>query len=132
MLTYEVQYRCYLSELHHDLPFIHYRYRKSGKIFWEHSDRVPIDQFAAEHWKNEYYDGKAVRMTLYNRMRIMRDILDRDYKGNLKNYVKAMVEFEIMSDLIDNEEDYDAQEICLSFVTDGWERTTVRVKNAGA
>ena len=71
-------------------------------------------------------------MTLYNRMRIMRDILDREYKGNLKNYVKAMVEFEIMSDLIDNEEDYDAQEICLSFVTDGWERTTVRVKNAGA
>ena len=55
---------------------------------------------------------------------------DKEYNGNLRNYVRAMVEFEIMSDLIDKEEDYDTREISLSFVTDGWERTTVRLKGS--
>ena len=67
-------------------------------------------------------------MATYNRVRTMREILDKEYNGNLRNYVRAMVEFEVMSDLIDKEEDYDTREISLSFVTDGWERTTVRVK----
>lgn len=58
----------------------------------------------------------------------MREIIDRKYGGSLKNYVRAMVEFEIMSDLIDREEELDTLQISLSFVIDGWERTTVRLK----
>ena len=87
-----------------------------------------LDQFASEYWKDKYYDDDLSRMATYHRVHTMREILDKEYGGNLRGYVKAMVEFEIMSDLIDKEEDYDTREISLSFVTDGWERTTVRVK----
>lgn len=128
MLTYEVQYKCYLSELYPNLPFIRYRYRRSEKVFWEKKAQAYLDQFASEYWRNEYYDEDPSRMATYNRVRTMREILDKEYDGNLRNYVRAMVEFEIMSDLIDKEEDYDTHEISLSFVTDGWERTTVRLK----
>lgn len=129
MMTYEVQYKCYLPELYVSyIPIIKYRYRKSGSVFWEKRDTVVIDQFAAQHWKKEYYTESPERMVTYDRMRTMQEIIDKRYNGNLKNYVKAMVEFEIMSDLIDKEEEYETLEISLSFVTDGWERTTVRVK----
>lgn len=128
MLTYEVQYRCYISNLYPNLPFIRYRYRRSGKLFWEKKEQVFFDWFASEYWKTEYYDENVNRISAYNRVRIMRRILDNKYGGSLKNYVRAMVEYEIMSDLIDKEEDYATQEICLSFITDGWERTSVRLK----
>ena len=131
-MIYEVQYKCCLSEFYPELPLIRYRYRRSGRFFWEKKLSAYLDRFASEHWQNEYYDEDPDRMTAYNRVRTMREILDKEYGGNLKNYVRAMVEFEIMSDLIDKEKDCDTREISLSFLTDGWEETTVRVENAGA
>ena len=129
MTTYEVQFKCYLPEVYVSrVPVIKYRYRRNGKVFWEKKDIVAIDHFASQYWKKEYYGEDPSEMPTYNRVRTMREILDKEYNGNLRNYVRAMVEFEIMSDLIDKEEDYDTREISLSFVTDGWERTTVRLK----
>lgn len=128
MITYEIQFKCYLPEVYVSrVPVIQYRYRRSGNVFWEKKDIVAIDHFALRYWKKEYYDEDQNKMAAYNRVRIMREILDKEYNGNLRKYVRAMVEFEIMSDLIDKE-DYDTREISLSFVTDGWERTTVRLK----
>lgn len=98
------------------------------KSFWEKKEQVFFDWFASKHWKAEYYGKNIDRIAVYNQVRIMRRILGNEYGGSLKNYVRAMVEYEIMSDLIDKEEDYETQEICLSFITDGWERTTVRLK----
>ncbi len=127
MLTYEVQYKCYLSALYPGLPIIRYRYRRSGKVFWEEKGEVPIDHFAAGHWMGAYYDDDLSRMGMYDRVRIMREILDEEYNGNLGEYVRSMVEFWIMNDSAVEEETHDIREISLSFVTDGWERTTVRL-----
>ena len=129
MTTYEVQFKCYLPEVYVSrVPVIKYRYRRNGKVFWEKKDIVAIDHFASQYWKKEYYGEDPSEMPTYNRMLTMREIIDREYGGSLKNYVRAMVEFEIMSDLIDREEELDTLQISLSFVTDGWERTTVRLK----
>lgn len=131
-MTYEVQYKCYLSEclpgLYNSyIPIIKYRYKKSGQVFWEKKDSTVIDHFAAQYWKKEYYNNRSPEaMVTYDRMHTMREILDKQYGGKLRNYVKAIVEFEIMSNLIDKEEERDTLEISLSFLTDGWERTTVR------
>lgn len=129
MITYEVQFKCYLPEVYVSrVPVIQYRYRRSGKVLWEKKDIVAIDHFASQYWEKEYYDEEPNEMVAYNRMLTMREIVDKKYGGSLKNYVRAMVEFEIMSDLIDREEELDTLQISLSFVTDGWECTTVRLK----
>lgn len=83
------------------------------------------------HWKREYYDGRLVVPNLmpeHERMCIIRDVINNEYDGSLKNYVKAMVEYEIMSELIEQSGDYETMEISLSFVTNGWKRTTVRLE----
>lgn len=127
MATYEVQYKCYLCKLYPNLPFVRYKYRRSGSVFWEKQRRTYIDQFAFEHWKNEYYNDNINEIATYDRVRIMRDILDKEYNGDLRNYMKAMVEFEITNDLIDKEDD-NTREISLSFVTDGWQRISIKLK----
>lgn len=131
METYEVMYKCCLPDYCHSVvPEIHYKYRKCGKFLWK-KKRVDIDRFAMRHWKREYYDNRLVvanLMPVHERVYIMRDILNNEYSDSLKNYVKAMVEYEIMSELIEQSEDYETMEICLSFVTDGWKRTTVRLE----
>ncbi len=132
MTTYEVMYKCCLPDCYHSVvPEIRYKRRKSGKLLWK-KKRVDIDCFAMRHWK-EYYDDSlklvvANSMPVYERVYIMRNILNNEYDGSLKNYVKAMVEYEIMSELIEQSEDYETTEICLSFVTNGWQHTTVRLK----
>lgn len=129
MTTYEIMYKCCLHDYYHSVvPEIHYKYRKSGNLLWK-KKRVDIDRFAMRHWKKEYYDDRLVvasSMPVHERVCIMRDILDNEYGGSLKNYVKAMVEYEIMIELIEQSEDYETTEIFLSFVTNGWQRTTVR------
>lgn len=130
MATYEVMYKCCLPDYCHSVvPEIHYKYRECGKFLWK-KKRVDIDRFAMRHWKKEYYDNRLVvpnLMPVHERVYIMRDILNNEYSDSLKDYVKAMVEYEIMSELIEQSEDYETTEICLSFVTNGWKRTTVRL-----
>lgn len=131
MTTYEVMYKCYLPVCCYSLvPQIYYKYRKCGKILWK-KKRVDIDRFAMRHWKKGYYDGRLVVPNLipeHERMCIIRDVINNEYDGSLKNYVKAMVEYEIMSELIEQSGDYETMEISLSFVTNGWKRTTVRLE----
>lgn len=129
MMTYDVQFKCYLPEIYVcRVPVIGYRYKQSNKVFWEKKDTVAIDHFASMYWGKEFYSENLNDMDTYNRMLTIREIIDKKYGGSLKNYVRAMVKFEIMSDLIDREEELDTLEISLSFVTNGWEHTTVRVK----
>ena len=85
-----------------------------------------LDQFSRHHWREEYYPDGDGSMLTYNRLTTMRKILDEKYHGYLRNYVKAMVEYEIMNDVIEREKDLDAVEVALSFITDGWEQTSVR------
>lgn len=131
MTTYEVMYKCYLPVYCDSLvPQIYYKYRKCGKILWK-KKRVDIDRFAMRHWKKGYYDSRLVVPNLipeHERMCIIRDVINNEYDGSLKNYVKAMVEYEIMSELIEQSGDYETMEISLSFVTNGWKRTTVRLE----
>jgi len=127
MVTYEVQYKCYLPDSYlPQMPQICYRYRKIGKVFWEKKQVVDIDHYALSRWSYEYYDDMLCSQ-INERVRIMRSILDKEYNGYLINYVEAMVEYEIMSDLINKEEERDTLNISLSFVTNGWKRTTVRL-----
>ena len=150
-MIYQLRYKC---DFKYDsyLPHITYKYRKIGKFFWEKKCTIPIDDFAYFKWKNEYYEfdrhchgrsDSAVTqrqnldgMLAYSRMCIMRNILDEKYDGNLESYVKSMVEFDIMADMIREDINKEAFDICLSFVTDGWKTTTVEVKetaeNTGA
>ena len=133
MTTYEIQYKCYLAgELasillgfHPGTPVLRYRYRKLERGTWERQEWIPLDLFATRLWASKYYDGDPDSISAADRIRIMRDILDEEYGGNLGNYIRAMVEFEIISDLIDKEEDREVLDIALSFVTNGWRRTGV-------
>ena len=129
MITYEIQYKCYLSNKHPNLPLLRYKYRESGKVLWERKETVEIDKFASLYWGREYYEGSLRNMTTYNRVCTIREILNREYGGNLKNYVRAMAEFEIVNDMIDRDEENEAYEISLSFITDGWEETTVKLRD---
>ena len=134
-MIYQLRYKC---DFKYDsyLPHITYKYRKIGKFFWEKKCTIPIDDFAYFKWKNEYYEFDRHGMLAYSRMCIMRNILDEKYDGNLESYVKSMVEFDIMADMIKEDMNKETFDICLSFVTDGWKTTTVRVKetaeNTGA
>lgn len=126
MVNYEVQFKCYLSKTNHT-PFIQYKYRKSGKIFWEKNEVVAIDRFASRYWNYEYYDAYDGAPSAADRIRIMRKILDDRYHGKLINYVRAMVEHEIMNELINKEEEYETLDISLTFVTNGWQKINVRL-----
>lgn len=128
MLTYEVQYKCLLSPW--NMPTIHYRYRKSGKFFWERKDRVLIDDFAWLHCEEYYADNDYTApsfIPMYERMSIMRKIIDERYNGRLVNYINAMVEYEIVDGLIQNNEDSEAIELAMSFVSNEWNTTTIRI-----
>ena len=125
MLTYDVRYRCYISN---NIPFVRYKYRRVGMFFWQKRKQA-IDDFALKYWKDKYYDADIDDIGGYNRVRIMRDIIDNEYDGSVENYIEAMLEFEIMSDLIEKRGDYETREISLSFITDGCVRTTIGIKN---
>lgn len=124
-MVYELKYKCGFSDYY--VPHITYKYRKAGKFLWEAKDTTEIDHFAYSKWKNEYYEFNYKDMSRYSRMCTMRNILDEKYNGSLENYVKAMVEFEIMVNLIKADMDKETFDICLSLVTDGWEKTTIKL-----
>ena len=121
---YDVQYNSYLSSIYPNLPVVNYRYKKSGKALWERKETVVIDDFASRYWKNEYYNEFVA---YERRIYIIKEVIDKEYNGSLESYIRAMVRFEIMSDLINKGYDPDAQEIAISLVTDGWKSTEVEL-----
>lgn len=126
-MTYELKYKCdFKGTPGFDMPYITYKYRPAGKLFWIEKCTEYIDRFAYLKW-DRFYDRYYEDMPLYTRAYILRTILNEKYNGNLESYVKDIVEFWVMDRLIEIEKDTDTLDICMSFVTKGWRSTTVDI-----
>ena len=132
-MVYQVKYKCHL-ELDisgNFVPVITYKYKREDKRRWKKKKERPIDHFAYFEFDKEYYGSRAggidsyLYMDVYDRMKIMRRIIDDRYSGSFEEYVKDMVKFDIESNQVLNTMEYEAFNIALSFTTDGWKGTTI-------
>lgn len=143
-MVYKVKYKCRL-ELDisgNFVPVITYKYKREDKKRWKKKEERPIDHFAYFEFDREYYGSHAggtnsyLYIDVYNRMKIMRRIIDDKYSGSLEEYVKAMVKFDIEANQVRDIMECEALDIALSFTTGGWKGTTVQVdklsENTGA
>lgn len=143
-MVYQVKYKCRLeSDISGNfIPAIIYKYKREDKKHWKKKEERPIDHFAYFKWDKEYYGSRAggtnsyLYMSAYDRMKIIRSIIDDKYSGSLEEYVKAMVKFDIEVSQVRDIMEYEALDIALSFTTGGWKGTTVQVdklsENTGA
>lgn len=111
------------------MPCIEYTYRqkKSTEVVeWELHKTVVIDQYAQDHWQEWYYFPPASE---YYRLCVLRELISCKYDCNFENYVKAMIEHEIMECLIcDDTEEEGVRELASLFLTEGWVACEINIE----
>lgn len=133
-MMYELRYKCFLAGwckrfvdgAPKGVPIIRVEYRKEGEKRWAKGIEAAIDWYASEFWK-EYYRISVTDMPLDERMYTIKEILDDRYHGDLINYVRAMVEYEVMNEHADRTSKAECSTLVTSFVTDGWKTGKVEV-----
>lgn len=124
-LVFKLKYKCFLMP--NGLPYIEYTYRGENSNHWEENKVVAIDHYAQKRWKEWYY---LPVVSEHYRAVHFQELLKEKYDGDFEEYVKAMVEHEIMQLMIslDTTELHSAQEIYSAYLTDGWKACDITVE----
>lgn len=138
-MTIDIQYKCYLPGRPHFgeepsyVPLLLVRYRENGRQLWNTFATRPVDYFSWQFFRKEYYENFETTTLYdwpdYSRLTSFRDVLEKEFDGSMKEYVKFIVKAEIVMLDADEREKQECVSIAKSFLTSGWDSTTLIIEN---
>lgn len=137
-MTVDVQYKCYMTK-HQNfyeepslVPLLLVRYRKNGKKLWHTFKKMSIDYFSWQFFRKEYYDnfeGAIWDWSDYSRLTTFQNVLEKEFNSSMDEYVKFIVQADMVMIDADMEESQECMGIAKSFLTNGWDSTTLKIEN---